>query len=135
MAYNHDGRVYTCDEARMVGAMGDDLFCIGNVWEDDYGRIIGHEGVRALCMASCVEGLPGCADCAYAPYCGVCPVYSYVTQGHLVGAQPSCDRCAVQKGILDLLFRTLEEGGAETERILRRWTINRDRSSVYRRRQ
>ena len=29
VAYSHDGRIFTCDEARMVSAMGDDMFAIG----------------------------------------------------------------------------------------------------------
>jgi His-Xaa-Ser system radical SAM maturase HxsB len=134
LAYNHDGRVFTCDEARMVSAMGDDIFCIGNVHETNYEEIIRNEGVRTLCSASCLDGLPGCADCAYNPYCGVCPVYSYVTQGDIFGVQPLCTRCKIQMGVQDYLFGLLEQGGPETEALLRRWTIERDRSSVYRRR-
>jgi His-Xaa-Ser system radical SAM maturase HxsB len=129
LAYNHDGRVYTCDEGRMVGAMGDDLFCIGDVHRDGYADIIGRPAVRALCVSSCLECLPGCADCAYAPYCGVCPVYNYVVQGDLVGCCATNDRCRIQMGILDHLFRRLED--PETEKLLRRWTETRDRSSVY----
>jgi His-Xaa-Ser system radical SAM maturase HxsB len=129
LAYNHDGRVYTCDEGRMVGAMGDDLFCIGDVHQDSYEDIIRHPGVRSLCVASCVECLPGCNECAYAPYCGVCPVYNYIMEGDLVARSPANDRCRIQKGILDHLFRRLAEPGMED--LLRRWTEFKDRSSVY----
>ncbi|MBW1811774.1 MAG: His-Xaa-Ser system radical SAM maturase HxsB, partial [Deltaproteobacteria bacterium] len=131
LAYNHDGRVYTCDEGRMVGAMDDELFCIGNVHENDYGEIIRHPGVRSLCVASCIEGLPGCSDCAYVPYCGVCPVYNYIMEGDLVARCPSNDRCRIQKGILDALFIRLQEPGMRE--ILLRWTETKDRSSVYHR--
>ena len=131
LAYNYDGRVYTCDEGRMVGAMGDDLFCIGDVHQDSYEDIIRHPGVRSLCVASCVECLPGCSQCAYAPYCGVCPVYNYIMEGDLVARYPANDRCRIQKGILDHLFRRLAEPGMED--LLRRWTESKDRSSVYRR--
>ena len=31
IAYSYDGKIYTCDEGRMLGGMGDDIFCIGNV--------------------------------------------------------------------------------------------------------
>jgi len=134
LAYNHDGRVFTCDEARMVSAMGDDIFCIGNVHENNYEQIIRHESVRTLCSASCLEGLPGCTDCAYNPYCGVCPVFSYVTQGEIFGVQPLCSRCRIQMGVQDILFDRLEKGGAEIEDLFRRWTLERDRSAVYRRR-
>ncbi len=129
LAYNYDGRVYTCDEGRMVGAMGDDLFRIGDVRKDSYADIIAHPGLRSLCVSSCLECLPGCSDCAYAPYCGVCPVYNYVEQGDLVAHSAENDRCRIQMGMLDYLFRRLAEPG--TEALLRRWTEVRDRSSVY----
>ncbi|MBI5489703.1 MAG: His-Xaa-Ser system radical SAM maturase HxsB [Deltaproteobacteria bacterium] len=129
LAYNYDGRVYTCDEGRMVGAMGDDLFCIGDVHKNSYAEIAAHPGVQSLCVASCLECLPGCADCAYAPYCGVCPVYNYVEQGDLVARCPGNDRCRIQMGMFDHLFRRLSEPGMEE--LLLRWTESRDRSSVY----
>jgi uncharacterized protein len=129
LAYNHDGRVYTCDEGRMVGAMGDDLFCIGDVHQDGYSDIIQHQGVRTLCVASCIEGLPGCSDCAYVPYCGVCPVYNYIMEGDLVARSSSNDRCRIQKGMLDMLFLRLREPGLHD--LLSRWTETKDRSSVY----
>jgi uncharacterized protein len=129
LAYNYDGRVYTCDEGRMVGAMGDDLFCIGDVHRHGYAELIGHPGVRSLCVASCLECLPGCADCVYAPYCGACPVYNYVQQGDLVARCPGNDRCKIQLGMFDHLFRRLQEPGMKE--LLRHWTESRDRSSVY----
>jgi len=131
IAYNHDGRVYTCDEGRMVGTMGDDIFCIGNVGKSNYQDIIRHPGVRSVCVASCLESLPECTDCAYLPYCGVCPVFSYVTQGDLFPHSPSCERCAIQKGILDIIFNRLLTGGEAIRALLKRWTIKRDCSSVY----
>ncbi|MDI7267788.1 MAG: His-Xaa-Ser system radical SAM maturase HxsB [Myxococcota bacterium] len=129
LAFNHDGRVYTCDEGRMVGAMGDDLFCIGDVGKNSYAEIIAHPAVRSLCVSSCLECLPGCSECTYAPYCGVCPVYNYVEQGDLVARRPTNERCRIQLGMFDYLFRRLAEPGMED--LLRRWTEVRDRSSVY----
>ncbi|MBN1772448.1 MAG: His-Xaa-Ser system radical SAM maturase HxsB [Deltaproteobacteria bacterium] len=129
LAYNHDGRVYTCDEGRMVGAMGDDLFCIGDVHRHTYADLIAHPTVRSLCVSSCLECLPGCADCAYAPYCGVCPVYNYVEQGDLVARCATNDRCRIMLGMLDYLFQRLAEPGLSE--LLRRWTEVRDRSSVF----
>lgn len=134
IAYNHDGRVYLCDEARMVSAMGEDLFCIGHVAENTYDEIIRHESVGSFCLASCLESLPACADCAYQPYCGVCPVYNYQMQGDLFGMHPTSDRCRIQMGILDHLTTTLRDGGQESLALLSRWTVERDRSQVYCRR-
>ena len=61
-------------------------------------------------------------------------MYSYVTQGDIFGVQPLCTRCKIQMGIQDYLFSLLERGDSETETLLRRWTIERDRSPMYRRR-
>ncbi|MDY0000454.1 MAG: His-Xaa-Ser system radical SAM maturase HxsB [Polyangia bacterium] len=133
LAYNFDGRVYLCDEGRMVSAMGEDLFCIGHVGEQTYEEIIRHESVGSLCLASCLECLPGCSDCAYNPYCGVCPVYNYQMQGDLFAVQPESERCRIQMGIQDMLFELLLEGGPGMLELLERWTIERDRSQVYRR--
>lgn len=133
LAYNFDGRVYLCDEGRMVSAMGEDLFCIGRVGEQTYDEIIRHESVGSLCLASCLECLPGCSDCAYNPYCGVCPVYNYQMQGDLFAVQPESERCRIQMGIQDTLFTLLRDGGPEMRTLLERWTIERDRSQVYRR--
>ncbi|NMC71412.1 MAG: His-Xaa-Ser system radical SAM maturase HxsB [Myxococcales bacterium] len=129
LAYNHDGRVYTCDEGRMVGAMGDDLFCIGDVHRHGYAELIAHPTVGSLCVSSCLECLPGCADCAYAPYCGVCPVYNYIEQGDLVARPATNDRCKMMLGMLDYLFQRLAEPGLPD--LFRRWTEVRDRSSVF----
>lgn len=131
LAYNYDGRVYTCDEGRMVSAMGEDIFSLGDVATDDYEALINHPTVGTLCLASCLESLPGCADCAYNPYCGVCPVYNYRMQGDLFALQPENDRCKVQMGIQDYLFERLRTGGDAMRTLLERWTLERDRSTVY----
>ncbi|MEI3438353.1 MAG: SPASM domain-containing protein [Blautia sp.] len=40
LAYYYNGKIYSCDEARMLAEMGDDSFCLGNVFEDDYQSIM-----------------------------------------------------------------------------------------------
>ena len=125
LAYDHDGGVYPCDEARMLAAMGDDAFRLGDVHRDTYERIINHETVRAMASASLLDGQVGCSTCAYRPYCGVCPVYSYATAGDIFGTQPNCDRCRTQMGIQDHLFKWLSRVDKETLSILERWTRER----------
>jgi len=126
LAYNYDGRVYPCDEARMVAAMGDDVFRIGSVFEDSYETVIRHDTVRAMATASCLEAIPGCAHCAYKPYCGVCPVLSYVSQGDIFARQPTSSRCRTQMGIQDLLFAIMKTADTKTLKILKRWTEQRE---------
>jgi len=120
LAYNYDGRIFTCDEGRMVSATGDDLFQLGNVNDDTYDTVIRSGLVRNMCLASCLEGLPGCHDCVYHPYCGVCPVYNYIEQGSLFGHMPTNERCKMLTGIFDYLFSRLPDH-YET---FRKWTQN-----------
>jgi len=122
LAYDTDGSVFTCDEGRMVARGGDPIFRIGNVAEHGFRDLVGSPTVRALALASCLEALPGCAECAYSPFCGVCPVYNYVEQGDLVARQPTSGRCKLQLGLLDELFRRLDAADDETRAIFERWT-------------
>ncbi|MBN1898320.1 MAG: His-Xaa-Ser system radical SAM maturase HxsB [Spirochaetes bacterium] len=102
--YNYDGRIYTCDEGRMVG---EETFCIGDVKKDRYEDIISHSTVKSLCLASCLDGLP-CDSCVYKPYCGVCPIYNYATSGNIFSQMPLNDRCKIMKGTLDFIFEKIE---------------------------
>ncbi len=119
IAYNHNGDLYTCDEGRMVGWEGDDIFRIGNVFKDSYKKVMTDPVTKVCVVSSNLEAQPACARCAYKPYCGVCPVYNYEVQGSLWGNIPSNDRCGLFKGILDTLFTLLKSpGNAE---ILNKW--------------
>jgi His-Xaa-Ser system radical SAM maturase HxsB len=128
VAYNHDGKVFTCDEGRMLHEMGDSSFLIGDVATTGYRDLMGHETVRALAIASNLDGQPDCVNCTYQPYCGTCPVHSHRTQGSIFGRMRESSLCAVHKGIQDLLFTKLGGDDAEVIDILRKWTTVRDRT-------
>ena len=127
VVYNHDGKIFTCDEGRMVHAMGDDIFQIGTVQDSSYPEIMGHEMVQACVVASNLDASPDCVNCVYSPYCGLCPVYNYVTQGSLQGRMRDSSLCAIFKGIQDYLFGMLSEGNPDVLAILERWTLVRER--------
>ncbi|MCK6588372.1 MAG: His-Xaa-Ser system radical SAM maturase HxsB [Polyangiaceae bacterium] len=128
LAYDHDGRIYTCDEGRMLAASGDPTFQIGALPSAPYRDLMKHETVRALVMASNLDAQPDCTSCVYRPYCGVCPVYNYATQGSIHGRMRDSGWCRVHKGIQDYLFTKLIEGDPGTAEILRRWTTARERT-------
>jgi uncharacterized protein len=128
IAYNYDGKVFTCDEGRMLHEMGDSTFQIGHVATSSYRDLVGHETVRALAIASNLDGQPDCVNCAYNPYCGVCPVHSHKTQGTLFGRMRESTLCAVHKGIQDYLFGKLGEGDPAVLETFERWTTVRDRT-------
>lgn len=127
VTYNHDGAVYTCDEGRMLADAGDPYFRIGHVDDATYNGLMKHPTVRALLVASNLDAQPSCVTCAYRPYCGVCPVYNYATQGHIHGRMRESRWCATHLGILDLLFEKLTDADAATRDLLTRWTTLRPR--------
>lgn len=89
--YNYDGDVYASDESRMLAEMGDEQFKLGNVHTDSYDQIFGGELIRTIAASSCVESMPGCADCAFQTFCGADPIFNYATQGDMVGHRPTSD--------------------------------------------
>src|SRR5258708_3911295 len=112
----------------MTGTMGAPILEIGNGGGDTvHGDDVGDETVRAMAAASCLDSVPGCSDCAYNPYCGVCPIYNYVEQGDLFGKMPGSDWCKVSMGICDHLFGRLAREGEPLRKLLERWTPATDR--------
>ena len=89
--YNYDGDIYASDESRMLAEMGDEQFRLGNVHKHTYEQIFGGDLIRSIVSSSCVESLPGCADCAFQSYCGADPVFHYASQKDMVGHQPTSE--------------------------------------------
>ena len=131
IAYNYNGKIFTCDEGRMVATMGDNAFCLGEIDSTSYNETVTHETVRALLIASCLDGQPDCDCCAYKPYCGVCPVYNYTEQGDIFGRMVTNARCKIMMGIQDHLFNTLNSASEQDLEILKRWTLYRERNEFY----
>ena len=96
----------------MLHEMGDSTFLLGDM-STSYRQLMGHETVRALAIASNLDAQPDCVNCAYNPYCGVCPVHNHKTQGSIFGRMRESTLCAVHKGIQDYLFERI---GAERAR-------------------
>jgi uncharacterized protein len=127
LAYSADGKVFTCDEARMLHAMGDDFFCLGDIKEIEHAALMTHETVKSLVIASNLEASPDCARCVYNPYCGICPVYNYATQGSIHGQQRNSNWCAINMGIQDYLFEKLEKNDPRVMDVFARWVTVRPR--------
>lgn len=128
VAYNYDGKIFTCDEGRMLHEMGDSTFLIGDVRTSAYRDLMGHETVRALAIASNLEAQPDCVNCTYQPYCGVCPVHNHKTQGTIFGRMRESALCAVHKGVQDYLFEKLGSGDEKVLQTFQKWTTVRDRT-------
>lgn len=119
IAYNYNGDVYTCDEGRMMARMGYNEFRIGNIFKTDFRGLMASETVKTMAIASCLEGLTGCADCVYVPYCGVCPVFNYAKYGNIFSQAPNNERCQIMTAIFDYLFLKLRE--SKTRKIFEYW--------------
>ena len=125
LAYHPNGDIYSSDEGRMVAAMGDPFFKLGNVAHTTYGELMASDSARALVLASTNDQQPGCASCTYKPFCGQQPEYNYVTQGSIHGRMRESTWCRKHMGIFDMLVRRLRNAGPEERAMYERWTINR----------
>lgn len=105
--YDYNGDVYPADEARMLARMGDRSFCMGNVTQDSFDKIFGGPVVRDIAAKSCLEIVPGCADCVYRPYCGADPIRNYLEHGDIIGKQPLSHFCSKNMKTFDHLFSLL----------------------------
>lgn len=121
MSVYYDGEIYTCDEGRMVSESGDFAFHLGNVWENSYRDLVSNSVCRTTCIASVTECIPGCCDCVYQPYCGVCPVVTHSLEYSIFPREPHGYRCRVNKGIMDILFQYLYEKDSDVMNIFRSW--------------
>jgi len=128
IAYSYDGKIYTSDEGRMMAAMGEGMFHIGDVQTSKYRDLMKHPTVRALVLASIRDVQPDCVSCTYAPYCGIQPEHNFRSMGSIFGRMRESTLCSVHKGIQDYLFEKLREDDATTVEILRRWTTVRERT-------
>lgn len=127
LAYDVDGRVYPCDEARLLAAAGDPIFDLGHAGELNVPDLLRHPTVRAIAGASLLDAQPMCADCWNKPFCGVSPVSNYISQGDLFGQRPHCFSCKEHMGVSRRLFELLAkgDGAADTDSALRRWAAER----------
>lgn len=123
LAYYYDGSIYTCDEARMVAEAGDSAFKLGDVFDSKYHDLVSTGTCKATCVASSIETIPGCCDCVYQPYCGVCPVVNYAHNGDIFPKSTRDYRCEIYGGMLDYIFELLHEGDPETISILKSWVL------------
>lgn len=108
LAYHYNGDIYSCDEGRMLGEMGDQAFKLGNLNETKYFNLVEKPIVKTLVLGSCLETL-FCDFCVWKPYCGICPVYNYTTDGNLFPQLVNNERCKINSQILEYLFEKLRD--------------------------
>jgi uncharacterized protein len=124
LGYHPDGTIFSSDEGRMVGAMGDNAFLIGSL-DNSYEELMTNATTRALVIASTNDGQPDCVSCVYKAYCGQQPEYNYKTQGTITGRMRDSTWCKKHKSIFDFLAHRLRQADAEEMAMFDRWTTNR----------
>jgi His-Xaa-Ser system radical SAM maturase HxsB len=119
--YDFNGDVYPCDEARMLAKMGNKHFLMGNVHNNKYLEMFDGRILHELTANSCVETLPGCAWCAFQPYCGADPVRNFSEQGNIIGHRPTSEFCKKNMGMLQYLLGLLKENNDNINDVFWSW--------------
>ena len=120
IVYNYDGEVYASDESRMLAEMGDKTFCLGNVHRNSYAELMLSDALLDPLESSFADSVPGCAWCAFEPYCGADPVFHHATQGDSVGKKPLSAFCNRNMAIFRGLITRMRERPAVRE-VFERW--------------
>ncbi len=116
IAYNYDGKIYTCDEARMI-ADKTNLFKIGNVKTDTYNDVISSNSTKSFISCSSNDNIVICSKCVWKPFCGICPVVNFEDEGRLF-----CNRKNFRCEMLDSQFEfILKKLMSKDAKILKRW--------------
>ncbi|MDP1845168.1 MAG: His-Xaa-Ser system radical SAM maturase HxsB [Candidatus Moranbacteria bacterium] len=119
LAYDFNGDIYTCDEGRMMGYSGQEMFRLGTVAQNVYSEIIDSPALKSMCVASETSCQAGCSHCVYQPYCGICPIHNFAETGNVFCQQPNSLRCIINKSIFDLIFSYLKD--KKKKKILEKW--------------
>jgi len=101
IAYDHKGKIYSCDEGRM-----NDMFNLGDVEKDNYKGVLSCDKTQQLIGASMNDNYL-CDQCAYKPWCGLCPVIAYAEQGNIIPKIASFSKCKLHKFQFDYVFEKL----------------------------
>lgn len=124
IAYDYNGNVYPSDEARMLSAMGDERFLLGNLYDNHLKEIFCNPNLKEIHFQAMAEGVPDCVDCAYLPYCGADPVYHYNSQGDIVGNKSHSGFCKINKGVFTHLFEKIYKNDPEDMKVFWSWIRN-----------
>jgi His-Xaa-Ser system radical SAM maturase HxsB len=110
VAYNYDGKIYSCDEGRMLARMWDYNFQMWEVWEnagETYSNMINSETTKTMVQASTLDWLPGYNDSVYKTYIWVCPVHSYKTTWNIIPNYSKDHKKILDYAVLDYIFGKL----------------------------
>lgn len=122
VAYNYNGKIYSCDEWRMLSRMGDEIFYMTELSSDageTFRKMWECPTTKAMVQMSTLDGIPWYNDSVYKPYLWVCPINSYKTTGNCIPTYSKDNKRKLDEKILDFLFILLKE--KNNENIFRNW--------------
>ena len=124
LAYDVNGDIYPCDEARSFPE-----FCLGNVATDSYRQIIHRKKGKEIVRAS-IPSHPLCRECAYETFCGLCPIMSYAEGKGLVPTPPEDFRCRLTIFLFDYVFEKMAQNPEQLSSMLRYQAVRRELQKV-----
>lgn len=103
MAYDLQGNVYPCDEARFNGKI-----ILGNVLSHTFEDIVKQPETVSLRQASIITD-ERCGSCPYRPWCGRCPVVNRLQVGREDAPSGLTYQCQIWRHMFDRFFELLNE--------------------------
>jgi hypothetical protein len=123
LAYHWDGRVFASEAGRQIAeTTEDELFKLGELRIHGYHDMITNPTVRALILATLLEGQPGCCDSPYMAFGGLSPADCYAEQGSIHGRPAEQSGWRILVHTLDALFDRLRRTEDATTSVLQRWS-------------
>lgn len=121
LIFDHRGKIYPSDEARMLSRMGDETFLLGNVFRKDYKTLLKDPFAKSFIAASILELLPGCSDCVYHSFCAGDPVRVYLEKKTCFISQYGTDFCVKNTFIFDWIFGKIASAPETIEDVFCSW--------------
>lgn len=132
VAYNYDGKVYSCDEGRMLWRMGDQNFFMTELWpngEKNYQSMMDSETTKIMVQVSTLDWLPWYNESVYKPYIWVCPIHSYKTSGSILPNYSKDHKKILDYAVLEYLFKKLKNNDDITD-IFKTWIGFGEKSTI-----
>ncbi len=114
LAYNHDGNIFSCDEAR---TLKEDVFMIGNV-DEKYSDVVACDKSCTIVSSSIIDS-NACAECAWKPFCGTCPVVTFSETNSLIPIIPEDSRCRIHDAQFQYIFEKIQDD--DFQKVIKRW--------------
>lgn len=120
--FNYDGRIFGSDEARMLQKTNPNIdFSLGTINEPNIST---NQLYKTVLSQSFSVVHPGCATCAYQPFCGADPCQNISVFGEPIGDKSLSRFCQYHKAMFTLLLSHLSKEDSIGE-MLKEWMYER----------